>query len=112
MPLNARATGKIEGYADKFYSGTVEMNFPPQPAFASVWLVQTGERDDDGWGAVGIRSIEYRDRPDGPNNTWDFGILPWDWPATWWHPLMTRVTFSVDVYRYYCVGAFAVDFWS
>ncbi len=109
MGATGKWVGMIYGYAyHGEREGTVEMNFPPQPVFASVWLSQT---IDDGRSALGIRSLEYLETRDGPGVKLDFGPF-FDWPPTWYHPLMTRVTFGVSVYGSTCRGGLALDFWS
>src|SRR5262249_43172161 len=103
----SRTVGTIWGYDN--HQGTVEVNQPPTPTFASVSLY---EIIGDGRGAVGIRSFEFRDTPDGPNQTIDFGDFFAFWPSAQWHPLMTRVTFGISNAGSTSHGGFALDFWS
>ena len=109
MPITSRTTGTISGNADGYWSGTVEVNFNPQSTSASIWIYQT---IDDGRSALGIRSFEFRNTPNGPNKKKDFGDFYWNWPPTAFHTLMTRVTFAIDLYNNTCAGGFALDFWS
>jgi hypothetical protein len=109
MPIQSNIKGTISGYTDSSWDGTVEVNFAPRPASPSVAIYQT---IGDGRSAVGIRSFEYRDTPDGPNKKKDFTKYYWNWPPSWSHPLMTRVTFGISLVDNTCSAGWTVDFWS
>ncbi len=113
MHIRSRSTGTIFGYAlggDRSAKGTVEVNFAPKAASASVAISETGS--GDGFSALGIRSFEYRDSPSGPNKK-DFGGNAYDWPPSAYHKLMTRVTFGMHLYPdSICAGSWTLDFWS
>jgi hypothetical protein len=108
MPLSGNMKGLIWGHTDGDWSGTVEVNFAPRPATASVAIYQIiGE----GRAALGINSYDYRDTPGGPNKTVAFQFFG-DWPPSVYRPLMTRVIFGIDLHDTYCSGGWTVDFWS
>jgi hypothetical protein len=109
MPIQSTLLGNISGNANGYWDGSVEINFTPQPATAAVSIYQT---IGDGRSALGIRSFEFRDTPSGPNKTKSFTDHYWNWPASKFHKLMTRVTFGIDLYDNTCAGGFTVDFWS
>jgi hypothetical protein len=109
MAIDSVFITKIWGEADGYWSGSVEVNFSPQPATASVFIYQT---IDDGRSALGIRSFEFRDTPGGPNKTKSFTNNYWSWPPSAFHKLMTRVTFGIDLYENVCRGGARIDFGS
>ena len=109
MAIDSVFITKIWGESDDYWSGSVEVNFPPQPATASVFMYQT---IGDGRSALGIRSFEFRDTPGGPNKTKSFTNYYWNWPPAAFHKLMTRVTFGIDLYENVCRGGARVDFGS
>jgi hypothetical protein len=107
MAIQSTFFTKIWGSANGYWSGSVEINFPPQSAQAAVSISQT---IGDGRSALGIRSFEFRDTPGGPNKTKSFSDFFWSWPPSASHKLMTRVTFGIDLYDNDCVGGIRVDF--
>lgn len=107
MPLQYTWKGVIEGSGG--HQGTIDIFFPPQTAVASIAIYQT---IGDGRSAIGIRSIEYRDTPTGPNKLLDFSPYYWLWPPHRWHPLMTKVTFGISQHDNTCRGIWTVDFYS
>ena len=109
MSIQSTFCTKIWGSANGYWNGTVEINFPPQSALATIAMTQT---IGDGRSALGIRSFEFRDTPAGPNKTKSFGDFFWDWPPCASHTLMTRVTFGIDLYDNDCRGGLRVDFMS
>ena len=114
MTIKSRVTGTIwinSTYGD-WRQTTVEVNFAPKTASASV-AMSAGFYNDPSywvWSLVGINSFEYRDTPSGPNKKKHFD--PGDWTPSVHHKLMTRVTFVIGVVNAYCVGGWTIDFWS
>jgi len=113
MHISSRATGMIGGqafYGDRAAHQTVEVNFAPRAASASV-AISAVWISGDGFPAIGIRSFEYRDSPSGPNKKKDFTRTAQ--PPTAYHKLMTRVTFHIQVIPdSFCLGSWTLDFWS
>jgi hypothetical protein len=108
MPLTGNIKSLIWGYTDGWWSGTVEVNFAPRPATASVAMSQIIH---EGRAALGIKSYDYRDTPGGPNKTVAFKHY-WDWPPSVYKPLLTRVIFGIDLVGTTCRGGWTVDFWN
>jgi hypothetical protein len=105
MHISSRSTETVYAYGGA--TGTVEANFAPRAASASVAISEV-----DGDGKIGIVSFEYRDSPSGPNKKKDFR-LNIIWPPSVYHRLMTRVTFGIQVGPDgYCIGGWTLDFWS
>jgi hypothetical protein len=110
MAIDSIFITKLWGDApDDSFSGSLEVNFSPQPATASAFIYQTIY---DGRAALGIRSFEFRDTPGGPSKTKSFTNFYWKWPPSAFHKLMTRVTFGIDLYETVTRGGVRVDFGS
>jgi hypothetical protein len=109
MPLQGTYNTIIWGDGDGNWEGTLEINFPPQPASVHAAIYQIVH--NPGRAAVGVRSIQYRDTPSGPNKTKSFTSHYWNWQPYWFHPLMTQVTFGVSVNDCLCRGWVGIDFW-
>jgi hypothetical protein len=93
--------------SDDWRTHTVEVNFAPKAALATVALCQLYHGEDGA--ALGIKSFEFRDTRSGPNKKKDFSV---DWQPSVFNQLMTRVTFAVGIGEGTCVGGWTIYFWS
>jgi hypothetical protein len=108
VAIQSGLTGTIRiDNSDAWRSHTVEVNFAPKAASATVSLCQLYNGEDGV--ALGIKSFEFRDTRSGPNKKKDFSI---DWQPSVFNELMTRVTFAVGIAGGSCLGGWTIYFWN